>query len=499
MNKHSDSSLMHILNYIPGLLIPAGLNILSIMLYTRIFPPDEYGDYSLVLAWSTILVQLFSQWVQVSTLKYRSNYKGNMNYFNVNFNKLIILVSVIFTFLYLSLYILNKMFPFMDQLIFTDKYVFAILLYVLSSTLYLNIGTVYQSDLRSRNFANYNVANSIIRFSLILVLIYFVKKDVVNIFMGIAIAQIIMVIPMFLNGNILTSLNMKGNDPFKEYLYRFLGYGFPMMGWFLCSSFMLLSDRFFLDYFKGANEVGIYSANILIVTTGITLLTSPLLSAAHPIIMNEGTAKEKNTGDLSNIVNYFSKYYLMVAIPLTVFFSVYAKDLVTILLDVDYREGYLIIPITLVGYLFWNYSMYGHKGFEVQGKTRLMLILVIISCLINVISNIVLIPKLGYLGSAFASTIALTSYPCFVFYFSLKNIKWVIPYKFIVKLSTASAIIGLMVSQLTHVFSNSIIKLGIGAILFLILYALVLLKLNEAPINDIKKLFTSKIQKVLVK
>ena len=163
---------------------------------------------------------------------------------------------------------------------------------------------------------------------------------------------------------------------------KFASYGFAMVGWFLSSQVLNLSDRYMIEIFRGSAEVGIYSASYNLVNRSIGLLSGPLLIAAHPLIMNAWESYDKNK--IRDIISLFSRYFLLIAIPITVFTIIFSRELVLIFLGNCYHEGYKIIPFVMLGFLVYNFSMYGHKGFEIVKKTGIMLKLLVISAFTNV-------------------------------------------------------------------------------------------------------------------
>ncbi|MEM5686832.1 hypothetical protein AAHB49_10100 [Bacillus cereus] len=67
----SDSGLF---KYAMATLIPAIINVLSMMIFTRIFLPSEYGLYSLVITTTNIVTIILSQWIVQSIQRYRHAY-----------------------------------------------------------------------------------------------------------------------------------------------------------------------------------------------------------------------------------------------------------------------------------------------------------------------------------------------------------------------------------------------------------------------------------------
>ena len=61
--------------YIPVFLAPAIVNILLLIIFTRFFPPDIYGQYTIVMNTAIIVSALLTQWITLSIQRFRPIYK----------------------------------------------------------------------------------------------------------------------------------------------------------------------------------------------------------------------------------------------------------------------------------------------------------------------------------------------------------------------------------------------------------------------------------------
>ena len=52
--------------------------------------------------------------------------------------------------------------------------------------------------------------------------------------------------------------------------------------------------------------------------------------------------------------------------------TVFSPEIARLLLGSEFCGGYTIMPIVLAGASAWGLSMFGHKGLELQEKTRVI-------------------------------------------------------------------------------------------------------------------------------
>lgn len=360
------------------------------------------------------------------------------------------------------------------------------LVLLITEIAFLNLNTVFQAGLRAREYAVFRITGSILRLALALVFVFYVTKDVAGLIAGAAVAQLLVVYPMarglkHLQGG--KRLRM-AFDP--GLLRTFAAYGLPIIGWTLGSQILALSDRFVIEAFRGSSEVGIYSANYNIVSFGFGLATTPLVMAAHPLII---TAWEKKRRDeVPGIITEFSRIYVLVALLIIVLVSAFSAEIVNLLLGSQFREGHIIMPFVLAGVGVWGVSMFGHKGLEVAEKTRVMLSLVAVSAVVNVVLNLVFVPRYGYFAAAVTTAASYVLYPVFVYWISRSYLRWRIPWRAVRNAFAAATITGVTIhfgKPALPANTPVVIVLAVGGIFGFGLYAAVLLLLREITRNEL--------------
>tara|TARA_B100001250_G_C19511342_1_gene661825 strand:- start:128 stop:769 length:642 start_codon:yes stop_codon:yes gene_type:complete len=175
----------------------------------------------------------------------------------------------------------------------------------------------------------------------------------------------------------------------------------------------------------------------------------------------------KKTGFKHNYAKIM-RYFIILSslIFLTISLNIeYIMDLLLLYSDYanEYKKGLEIIPIVLMAHLFlgiyYNLSMW----YKLTNNTKYGAAISLFGATITIIFNLILIPKTGYIGSAWATlicyfTMALTSY-----FFSIKY--YYIPYEKI------KIIIYLISSIIIYLFASYFeINSIIYNLLFIVLY-----------------------------
>jgi O-antigen/teichoic acid export membrane protein len=146
---------------------------------------------------------------------------------------------------------------------------------------------------------------------------------------------------------------------------------------------------------KGA--VGVYNGCYKLAMF-MTLAVQAFRYAGEPFFFSQ--AKEKNSPATFALV---MKWFVLVCTFIFVFVGVNLPDFKLLIRNPDYYQGLGIVPILLLANLFlgiyYNLSIW----FKLTDKTHIGTYISIGGAIITLIFNFILIPKLGYMGCAWAT------------------------------------------------------------------------------------------------
>jgi O-antigen/teichoic acid export membrane protein len=203
--------------------------------------------------------------------------------------------------------------------------------------------------------------------------------------------------------------------------HLFLYYGIFLMS-------IDLIDRFILEYYKGSDTVGIYSACYRIGIV-MNLVITGFKVAWTPFFMN--LKHDQNHKEIfSKIFSYFV-YAGMIAFLL---FSLLADDIVKIslfgytLLNQQYWNGMVIVPYILLSYFLFGLTVNLNVAAFLKDKIHYLIISAALGCLSNIIFNLLLIPEYGIIGAAVSTMLSYLIMFIALYYFSQKtyyiNYQW---------------------------------------------------------------------------
>lgn len=166
-------------------------------------------------------------------------------------------------------------------------------------------------------------------------------------------------------------------------------------------------DTVMLGFIRNDYEVGLYNAAIKIRRVLIALVTSfgaVLLPRLSYYVEHEQFDVFKD------VVKKALYYVILVAVPLCVYFIVFSKEIIMLLSGSKYQKS--IIPMQIIMPTVVMIGITNVLGMQIMvpfGKEKKVLLSELIGAIINIVSNLLLMPKYGVIGAAIGTLLAESS------------------------------------------------------------------------------------------
>jgi O-antigen/teichoic acid export membrane protein len=393
-------------------IIPMVVGFILLPIFTENFTTEEFGQYSLITSTMGLLGIISVNWINVSLIRYYSSSKKSGNIRELTFMSLgtMFLVTTVIAILF---YIL-KVFGLIERIIPDQYFVVAIVLLVTA-----NLHSYLFSYLRAMRKARYatilGTVSALTRMFVFLFLLFQFQLSVNAILIGTIVGDIIYISAILISERKSLKTFKPNISVDRVFLKEFLSYGFPFIFILSVHWLLTLSDRYMIEFMRGSGEVGIYSINYSFAQQIMMPLITIFMTAAEPIIFQK--YESKPLLEVNRTLNLVFKNFFMIIVPCTVGLAIIAKDLSSIFIKNEFQSGYIIITIISFGYLFLGIRQYLNKSLEIVKKSKQIAYISLIAAITNVIFNLILIPKMGYIGAAYATLIA------YFVYFLLSYIK----------------------------------------------------------------------------
>lgn len=181
-------------------------------------------------------------------------------------------------------------------------------------------------------------------------------------------------------------------------------FAFPLIGYELATVILDSGDRLLVQHYMGAQPLGYYSAAYNVSTYVEEALMVPINLALFPIYMKLWVEKgrQETQAFLSRSLNGF----LALAVGVVCMVLLTSRDVIVVLASRKFQESYKLLPVLVVGLLIYAIHIFLNASLLIHKKTATMTKLVVYACVLNIVLNVILIPRIGLQGAALATLVS---------------------------------------------------------------------------------------------
>jgi O-antigen/teichoic acid export membrane protein len=162
------------------------------------------------------------------------------------------------------------------------------------------------------------------------------------------------------------------------------------------------ADRFILNALAGAEQVGLYAYAYRFGQIPLFLLITPFLLIWYPFVFSlRDEARQRE------LIARVAPWVMAALTAVVLAEALFAEQLAAIMAGNDaYIAGWRAIAIVCAGYWFWGLFQIVQTGFYVRKATARLPLITAVAVFVNFVANFVLIPRLGFMGAAWATLLA---------------------------------------------------------------------------------------------
>jgi O-antigen/teichoic acid export membrane protein len=396
------------------------IGFLLIPLYTdpEYFSVDDFGVIAMLDISGLILISVMASGLPQSLMRWywdkeHANNQKGIFFMAVSFQ---ILTGILFCLL---------LFPLSHRIsgvIFSSSdWTQAIRLLILSSALQaINnlINTLMRLQSKSALFSAVNLMKLL---TVLFLTVYFIVYRGMGI-RGIYLAQVLGNLLFII---ILSGYAIKNSTPFFNLsLFGSMSrYGFPLLLANFAAAALSAIDRYSLNTLALLQYVAIYSLAFKISSVLKLVIVDSVKMALTPMVFRKMNSPD-NKRFYSKTMLY-SSYVLMLGI---ITISLFSYEIIRLISrSSEFWSAFVVVPILSLSVFFVNMRETTSYGLIINKKTRIFGMNVVISSVLNILLNILLIPKWNITGAAIATAITQMTYWALNYYFSQKEFP--IPYE----------------------------------------------------------------------
>lgn len=385
--------LKHGAIYLLARLTPGAVAFASLVAYTRLLSPEDYGTYVLVITTVTLVQVILFRWLELSLLRLLPACEDNPGQ---------LLATVLGLYLWLTL--ATAVIGLAAWLLLPDPAMRRLLL--------VGMPILWAHAWLELNLKLCQSALLPIRYGVLLLL-----RSASTLCVGIALVLYGFGAygPLlgFLLGTVLACLvavswQWRGVRPSidRRLAAEVARYGLPLTGSIALVFIIDSADRFMIARFLGADSVGVYAAAYDLASQSLQVLMMTVNLAATPLAI-----RAYESGGISGALAQLRQhgtFLLSIALPATLGIIVLAGPLAEVLLGQEYRAAarfilpWIALAIFLAGLKVFLFDM----AFQLSKRSGAMMWSVGVAAICNVLLNFWWIRSFGVIGAAWATVVS---------------------------------------------------------------------------------------------
>lgn len=391
-------------------IVERAVSFFILPVFTYYLSTKDFGILSLHSTISTFMLPLISLGIQgsISIAYYKKEKKEYSNYFSS---------SIFFPFILSLLISINILFfKSFIEFFFGIPIIWILLIPIFSFFSFVNSLLLidYQIKNEPKKYVIFSLSNSI--FNILISVLFVVLFDYG--FEGRIIGQyvsifIFFILSIYILHTIRKELRIKFNlnDALDS-----LKFGIPLIPHIIGGMVMNMSDRFFIDYFYGKSELGIYNIGYL-VGSSISLFSAAFANAIIPFsyhLFNQNTYHSKVK--VVRIYWFYSIFLIFTVFILWILNPYIFKWFI----NSKFSKGSEYVFWVTLAYFFQGlYLLFANILFYLK-KTKIFFFLSFINISLNVLLNYYLIIYFGIIGAAYATLISFLLFFIMISYYTNK-------------------------------------------------------------------------------
>lgn len=423
----------HSLIYGLGTSITALSGLILVPLYTRFLAPSEYGVFSLISIVFSLLFFLYDFGMINALFRWYYQYEPH----ETALRQRVVSTAYIFTaslaFIFTVLFWIVA--PLISQVILSSTAYTGVIRLMLAAVFLQSLTMIPLSVLRIKERV---VTFTVIAVSGILFLalanLYFLSqgKGVSGIYAGYIATYLCMAVILF----ILTKRGQSVSFSFAE-LKGMLKFGLPYVPVLFFSWAIDYSDRYILGHMVELNQVGLYSVGYKIGQV-LYVADKTFLIAWMPLLLPLSQQyKEKAQYVCGRVFTYF--IFATGSIFLAI--SLFSREIIAVFASAAYADAAMVIPWVALAYFFYGIYIFMLSSLIVAKNIYAQPIILLAAAGANILLNILLIPRFGMMGSAYATGVSYCIAAVATYIFAQKYYPITVEWRRLGKILGAAAVI----------------------------------------------------------
>ena len=445
--------------------------LVSFPLLTRLFSVADYGVMNLVAATVTVFVAVGKVGVQHSILRYHSEVAAGQSRYSLAQLSSTTLLPMLTTGVAVALLLAigSHLVPARWLGDIRVPGLLAIVsVVVIVQVLESALVNFIRAEQRTSTLLIYQVLKKYLGLGLILLAVLVIARTLTAFYTATAMTEALAIgaltVFMFRRG----SLPLPSPVQFSRPLYlELLKFGVPMMiGYELSGIILSVGGRYVIEGTLGEAPLGLYGAAYNLCQYIQAVVIASVGQAIMPLYLQMWD--QKGRSETVDFISRSLRSYALLSAPVIAGLAVVGSDLLPALASDKYASASTILPWVIAGMVVDGTSSMLGAGLFIHRKTRVIMGIVLGSAGLNLVLNVVLVPRIGILGAAIATLISYALNALALAVAGRHLLRVQIPWGTILRAGSAAVLMWLALRNFYsgHHFATIGVRMGAGAALY---------------------------------
>lgn len=369
------------------------INFLLLPLYTAYLTTADYGIVGMITALVAFLSTIYILSLQGALNRFYIEYKARSKVLDALYSTVFLTVIVNSALWTIVSFLGSKVFELLLPGVDFYPYIFWGLITVWLKPIYLIYQRILQAKQDGKGVAKLDFGQAFINIALTVFFVVVLKQKAEGIIKAQAITAFI--IATVISFSFLRKLSWRFSPLL---LKKTLRYSLPLIPHSLAGVTSTMLDRFVINKYLGAGEVGVY--NIAFQFGNLSNLLTTAFNQAYVPWFNE-QVKSNQRGKVVAVAKTATLIFSLFAMGI----SLFSEEILNLIAKGNFLNGAQYVPYLAFAYCFNGvYFIFATDLFyDISGKgVRRLASITIFSAFINLILNFIMVPVWGIYGAAFA-------------------------------------------------------------------------------------------------
>lgn len=385
-----------VLRFLPAQVVPAVSSFAAIFVFTRFATPAEYGLFALVMSVATMAQSVLFYWIQVGATRdiEAARASGELPALQSAVYRSHAATFAGFALVYAAVLALLPI----DAAVRSALW-WAIAIVGLRSLVAVN-QAFHRGELRALRFNLIECGQALVQLGLGLALLWLTSARAGALLVATVAASLVVSLV-----DLPAVWHALRRPVARERVLQLLRFGLPLSVSFALNYVLATSDRLLVEWLLGEAAVGVYSVAYALMDRAVSSIFIAISLAAFPLAIR--AYEREGVAGASRQLRANGRLLMAIALPVTTLLMVADRQLAAVMVGEAFREqAVLIMPGVALAALLAGFQIhFFDHAFHLSRRTTLFLWTTGPAAVLNIVLNLVLLPRFGLMG-AVAATLA---------------------------------------------------------------------------------------------